>query len=76
MASTMFAKICGIDLRAKAFPNFALTQTSVAKITAIVTRADILGTCAFHVLADSASALYFSECLVDAAQEFGGVSRL
>jgi hypothetical protein len=26
----------------------------------------------FHLLADIASALYFSTCLIDAAREFGG----
>ena len=72
LAPMMFAKICGIDLRLKSFPDLAITQTSVAKITGIITRSDLGLVPAFHVLADSASALYFSECLVDAAQEFGG----
>ncbi len=67
----MFAKICGIDLRLDRFPDLSITQTSVAKISAIVTRADIGSTPAFHILADSASALYFFDCLIDAAQEFG-----
>lgn len=68
----MFAKLCAIDLRLHKFPNLAIAQTSVAKMTAIVTRADIGATPAFHLLADSASALYLSSCLRDAAQEFGG----
>jgi sarcosine oxidase subunit gamma len=67
----MFAKICGIDFRLNKFPDLSIAQTSVAKISAIVTRADIGTTPAFHILADSASALYFFECLIDAAQEFG-----
>jgi sarcosine oxidase subunit gamma len=68
----MLAKICGIDFRLDRFPDLSIAQTSVAKISAIVTRADIGATPAFHILADSASALYFFECLIDAAQEFGG----
>jgi len=67
----LFAKICAVDLRPESFPDLSIAQTSVAKISAIVTRADIGGTLAFHVLADSASALYFFDCLFDAAREFG-----
>ncbi len=68
----MFAKICGVDLRADKFNDLSIAQTSVAKLSAIIVRADIGGLVAFHVLADSASALYFLDCLRDAAQEFGG----
>lgn len=67
----MLAKICGIDFRLTKFPDLSIAQTSVAKISAIVTRADIGNTPTFHILADSASALYFFDCLIDAAQEFG-----
>ncbi len=70
-ASDLFAKICGVDLRLSRFPDLSIAQTSVAKLSAIVTRADIGGTPAFHILADSASSLYFFDCLIDAAQEFG-----
>ncbi|MDQ0467965.1 hypothetical protein [Labrys wisconsinensis] len=68
----MFAKICGIDLRFHKFPDLTIAQTSVARLNAIVARADLGTTPAFHVLADSASAAYFWECLRDAAVEFGG----
>lgn len=71
-ASEMFAKICGVDLRLEKFPDLSIAQTSVAKISAIVTRADIAETPCFHLLADSASTLYFFDCLIDAAQEFHG----
>jgi sarcosine oxidase subunit gamma len=67
----MFAKICAVDLRLDRFADLSIAQTSVAKISAIVTRADLGATPAFHILADSASALYFFDCLIDAAQEFG-----
>jgi sarcosine oxidase subunit gamma len=70
-APEMLAKICGIDFRLNKFPDLSIAQTSVAKISAIVTRADLGSTPAFHILADSASALYFFDCLIDAAQEFG-----
>ena len=70
-APDLFTKICGVDLRLSQFPDLSIAQTSVAKLSAIVTRADIGGTPAFHILADSASSLYFFDCLIDAAQEFG-----
>jgi sarcosine oxidase subunit gamma len=41
-------------------------------MAAIVARADIGITPAFHVLADSAAALYFCGCICDAADEFNG----
>lgn len=71
-APAMFAKISGIDFRLHKFPDLAIAQTSVAKMTAIVTRADLGKHPAFHILADNASALYFWSCLIDAAREFGG----
>ena len=61
-APAMFAKICGIDLRRDKFPDLSIAQTSVARLTAIVARADIGETLAFHLLADSAAAGYFLKC--------------
>lgn len=71
-AAEMLAKICAIDLRPHKFANLSIAQTSVAKMSAIVTRADIGTTLTFHLLADSAAALYFWNCLMDAAHEFEG----
>jgi len=71
-APEMFAKICGIDLRPHKFADLAIAQTSVAKLTCIITREDRAGTSFFHLLADSASAAYFFACLRDAAAEFDG----
>ena len=71
-APGMFAKICGVDLRRHRFATGAIAQTSVAKMSAIVIRADLGGTPAFHLLADSASALYLWTCVRDAMAEFDG----
>lgn len=71
-APAMFSKLCGIDLRIEKFPNRAIAQTSVARLNGIVARADIGQTAVFHLLADIASSLYLSKCLLDAAGEFGG----
>jgi len=68
----MLAKLCAVDLRLAKFADLAIAQTSIAKMSAIVVRADIGPNPVFHLLADSAAALYFCECLMDAAEEFGG----
>ena len=71
-AATVFAKVCGVDLRPAKFPNHAVAQTSVARMSAIVLRDDLGAVPAFHLLGDSASARYMWRCLADAADEFGG----
>lgn len=72
LAPTLFAKLCGVDLRLHRFAEGDIAQTSVAKMNAIVIRADLGVTPGFHVLADSASAEYLWGCIVDAMGEFGG----
>jgi sarcosine oxidase subunit gamma len=71
-AATMFAKLCGVDLRPAKFANHTIAQTSVARTNAIVVRDDLGSVPAFHLLGDSASARYMWRCLADAADEFGG----
>jgi sarcosine oxidase, subunit gamma len=71
-APEMFSKLCGVDLRPQRFEPLRIAQTSVARLNAVVVRADLGGTLAFHVLADSASAAYFLDCLRDGAREFDG----
>lgn len=71
-APAMFAKICGVDLRPHRFAVGAIAQTSVAKMSATVIRADLGGVPAFHLLADSASAEYLWTCVLDAMAEFDG----
>ena len=72
LAPAMFAKICGIDLRPHKVPDLSIAQTSVAKLTGMIIRDDLPGTLAFHLLADSASAEYLWDCVIDAMAEFGG----
>ena len=71
-APEMFAKLCAVDLRLGKFQNHAIAQTSLARINAIVARSDRGETPVFHLLADTASSLYLSTCLLDAAREYGG----
>jgi sarcosine oxidase subunit gamma len=68
----MFAKLCGVDLALDQFANFRVAQTSVARLSAIVIRNSIAGRPAFSLLADSASAQYLWDCLLDAMTEFAG----
>jgi sarcosine oxidase subunit gamma len=71
-SSDLFAKICGIDLRLKSFPNHSIAQTSIARINGIIIRNDINNTAAFYLLFDSASTDYMWSCLKDAFVEFNG----
>jgi sarcosine oxidase subunit gamma len=71
-APEMFSKLCGVDLRPHRFEDLRIAQTSLARLNAVIVRADLSGTILFHVLADSASAAYLLECLRDGAQEFDG----
>jgi len=68
----MMAKLCGVDLRPHKFAQGAIAQTSVARINAIVLRADLGSTLAYYLLTDSASASYMWGCIVDAMAEFDG----
>ena len=70
--TAMFAKICGVDLRPQRFDKGQVAQTSVARLTGTVIRDDRGGVPAFHLLADSASAAYLWDCLLDAMAEFAG----
>ncbi|MDH3715740.1 MAG: sarcosine oxidase [Gammaproteobacteria bacterium] len=72
-SGTMFSKVCGVDLRLHKFPLGEIAQTSLARINALIIRADMGSTAAFYVLADSASAEFLWMCLIDAMQEFTGI---
>jgi len=68
-ASSTLAKLCAVDLRARAFEPLNVAQTSIARVNAIVIRDDLGGIPAFHLLADYACADYWWECLLDAGTE-------
>ena len=72
-APRMFAKLCGVDFAAESFPDGTVAQTSVARLSAIVIRNDIGNAVTFSLLAESASAEYLWDCLIDAMGEFAGV---
>ena len=66
------AKVCGVDVREPAFPVGSVAQTSLARLNAVIVRADAGATPLFHLLGDSASAAYAWTSLLDAMQEFDG----
>ena len=71
-SAEMFAKICGVDLRPRHCPVGTIAQTSIAKMSGIIIRADLGSTLAYHLLADIASAEYLWTCLEDAIAEYDG----
>ncbi|MNE40729.1 hypothetical protein D3C80_1347670 [compost metagenome] len=66
------AKLCGVDLRAEAFPLGAVAQTSAARINVIVVNVGSDDRPALQLLIDRASLAYFREALLDAMDEFDG----
>jgi sarcosine oxidase subunit gamma len=71
-SAEMFSRLCAVDFRPHKFANHAIAQTVVAKIGGVVVRDDIGTVPAFHLLADSASAEYLWDVLIDAFAEFDG----
>ncbi len=71
-AAPMLAKLCGVDLRPDGFVEGAVAQTSVARINALIVRADVGTVPAFHILGDSALAEYYWQSVIDAMAEFEG----
>jgi sarcosine oxidase subunit gamma len=68
----VMAKLCGVDLRAAAFPPGAVAQTSAARINVIVINVGSKGQPAFQILFDRASLAYFKDAVLDAMAEFDG----
>jgi len=71
--SAVMAKLCGVDLRAQAFPVGAVAQTSAARINVIVVNVGREAVPALQLLFDRASRAYFCEAMRDAMAEFEGV---
>ncbi|MFJ4458388.1 sarcosine oxidase [Pseudomonas sp. NPDC089392] len=71
-ASAVMAKLCGVDLRAEAFPVGAVAQTSAARINVIVVNVGSDQRPALQLLFDRASLAYFREAVLDAMGEFDG----
>ncbi|MGA8260161.1 MAG: hypothetical protein WB783_08120 [Arenicellales bacterium] len=70
-APQMLAKLCGVDLRPEHFDKGSVAQTSIARLSGIIVRVGEDIEPAFYILADSASAEFLWEAMVDAMREFG-----
>ena len=70
--SAVMAKLCGVDLRAEAFPVGAVAQTSAARINVIVVNVGRDERPALQLLFDRASLAYLREAMLDAMDEFDG----
>ena len=66
----VMAKLCGVDLRPKAFGPGAVAQTSAARINVIVINVSGEDQPTFHILFDRASLEYFKGAVLDAMAEF------
>ena len=76
-ASDLLATMCAVDLSDDTFAPGRLAQTSLARLSALILRTPLQSslrhrTCPplFYLLADSASALYLWDCLLDAMSAF------
>jgi sarcosine oxidase subunit gamma len=70
--SALLSKICAVDFCIDRFAHLAIAQTTVARVGAVVLRWDFAGVPAFHLLADSASAVYLWQVLLQAGEEYSG----
>ena len=68
----VMAKLCGVDLRAPAFPAGAVAQTSAARINVILINLALGDLPCLQILCDRASVRYFQDALLDAMAEFDG----
>lgn len=66
----MFAKLCAVDLSADKFLNHKVTQTSVARSSAIIIRHDSGDRIRYYLLGESSMSQYILACLNDAMAEY------
>lgn len=69
---SLLSKVCAVDLRIERFGDLSIAQTTVARVGAITLRCDFAGVPAFHLLVDTASAMYLWQVLLQAGEEYSG----
>ena len=74
LAVPCLQKLIAVDLDPDGFPDLSVAQTIAARLATIVIRHNLGATPAFHLLSDSASAIYFWDVLIDAMREFHGAA--
>ena len=70
-APRLLSKVCGLDFDAGAFPDRRARETSVARVKALVVRADAGDLPAFRVLGGRALGAYVWDILMEAGAELG-----
>jgi len=72
-APDVLPKLCGLDSDDAMFPDRHVSQTSLAKIAALILRLDVSGGRAYWVMVERSLAAYVWETVWAAMQEFEGV---
>ena len=70
-APRLLSKVCGLDFDDSVFPDRRARETSVARVRALVVRADAGERPAFRVLGGRAPGAYVWDILMEAGAEFG-----
>lgn len=70
----VMAKLCSVDLSERAFPVGMIVQTVVAGTNAIVVHQQLSEDAFFSILCDRSVAHYLWEVMLDAMQEFSGMT--
>lgn len=75
-AANVLSKLCGLDFSARRFPNLHAAQASLAKVRALIVRADE-GIALRYILAvDRSHGAYAWGAIADAMREFSTASRV
>lgn len=72
-AADVLPKVCGLDFSARRFPDHYAAQTMLAKVRALVIRADSGDLPVYTVVVDRSLATYVWEVVYDATREFSGL---
>ena len=69
-AAAVLSKLCGLDFGERSFPHMHAAQTSLARVRALIVRADEGATRRYFLAVDRSHGVYIWETLADAMQEF------
>lgn len=72
-AADVLAKVCALNFSDAAFPDYHAAQTMLAKVRALIIRADAAQFPVYDVIVDRSLTAYVWDVLLDSAQQFDGV---
>jgi heterotetrameric sarcosine oxidase gamma subunit len=73
-APNVLPKVCGLNFADGQFPNLHAASSSLAKVRALIIRADISHTPTYGLIVDRSLARYVWSVVFDAAREFGALA--